>query len=258
MSNTSFAVGREAASEFNESHGGVQPWQVEAEPGVSPWADASNTTLLPSVHAMPEGSPGAADGLVQTYNYRLCLTNNASNRLPFAPPANYTPEAMEVYRRWFIANKAAVANVTLLSLFLVRDLGESKIDVNQGSLPGASDFPFLQAAYPLADWSTRASIAAAYQWWTRAVWEFLRTDASVTPALRAQAADWGLPADEFLQTEHFPPQLYIRESIRMRGAVVLSQQDVFGSTVGLSNTSVGLSQCSSTSTQKIASQCRPL
>lgn len=191
---------------------------------------------------MPAGAPGSADGLVQTYNFRLCLTNNASNRLPFAPPANYTPGAMEVYRRWFIVNAAAVSNVSLLSLFLVRDLGESKIDVNQGSLPGASDFPFLQAAYPLADWPTRAAIAASYEWWTRAVWEFLRTDAAVPPALRAQAAEWGLPADEFLETDHFPPQLYVRESVRMRGAVVLSQNDVYGSTVRASNASVGLSQ----------------
>jgi hypothetical protein len=45
------------------------------------------------------------------YNYRLCLTNNASNRLPFSPPAGYTPAATEVLRRFFVANAPALAQL---------------------------------------------------------------------------------------------------------------------------------------------------
>ena len=60
------------------------------------------------------------------------------------------------------ANAPRLANATLLSLFFVRQLGEGKIDVNDAErLPNSADLPFLQAAYPLANWSARAAIAAA-------------------------------------------------------------------------------------------------
>jgi hypothetical protein len=248
LSNTSFAVGREAASEYGESLAGVNgglPWGTNTLASVSPWADAGNTTLLPTiVSIVPEGvSPASADGTVQAMNFRLCLTNNASNRLPFLAPPGYTPAATEVLRRYFIANAAALANATLLSLFLVRDLGESKIDVNDKELlPNTADMPFLQARYPLANFSERAAIAARHEWYIRAAWEFLRTDPAVPPPIRGQAAEWGLPADEFLESGGFPPQLYVREALRLRGEVVLSQRDVYGAATATSNASVGLSQ----------------
>ena len=249
LSNTSFVVGREAAAEFNESLGGVnggQPWGAGAFPGVSPWADAANTTLLPTVFSLvPAGTPPTSgDGAVQAMNYRLCLTNNASNRLPFSAPSGYNPAATEVLRRYFKANAARLSNATLLSLFLVRELGESKIDVNDKELlPNTADLPFLQVAYPLANWSTRAAIAAQHEWYIRAAWEFLRNDAAVPPAIRAEAAQWGLAADEFVSTGGFPPQLYVREALRLRGVVVMAQRDVFGAaTSAKSSESVGLSK----------------
>lgn len=258
LANVSFAVGRESSIEYNESLAGVnggKPWNSSEVKGVSPFTDSSNTTLIETVVPQPDCSPSDGDSRVQAYNYRLILTNNASNRVPFLPPANFTPSSMEFLRRWFIANPS-VAGANLTSLFLVRELGESKIDVNQGSLPGSSDMPFLQAAYPLANWSERRIIAEQHEWWTRAVWEFLRTDESVPPALRAQAASWGLTADEFIETGGFSPQLYVRESIRLRGETVLTQRDVFGESKSTSNTSVGLSQwlIDVHDTQRIATQ----
>ena len=107
---------------------------------------------------LPAVAPASGDGLVQSYNYRLCLSN-ASDRLPFAPPANYTPAAMEVLRRWWAAQPPALAaSHTLDSLFLLRYIppGADKIDVNQGAMPMGADAPFLQAGYPLGDGAARA------------------------------------------------------------------------------------------------------
>ena len=37
---------------------------------------------------------------------------------------------------------------------------------------------------------------------------------------------WGLPADEFADTNHLPHQLYVREARRLRGEVVLTEHDL--------------------------------
>jgi hypothetical protein len=140
FSNTSFAVGREAASEFGESMAGVnggKPWAEQAWHGVSPWADDTNTTLLPTVSRLPDTAatntaPGCADDLVMACNYRLCLTNNASNRLPFDAPLGYNSSSMEWLRRWWTVDASAGArNGTLKALFLWEPLANSKADVNQ-------------------------------------------------------------------------------------------------------------------------------
>ena len=248
LSGTPFVVGREASDEYNESLAGVaggRPWAAgnTSFTGVSPWADDANSTLLPTVRALPSVAPGAADGLVMSYNYRLCLTNVSANSRPFLAPAGYAAQDMEVARRWLRAQPPGAVS-SLRSLFLWKDLPNGKADVNQGPLPMGSDVPFVQAGWPQGSSADRAAIEAEIEWWTRAVWEFLREDESVPAAIRAEARTWALPLDEWPETGGFPPQVYVREAARMRGAVVLTQVDVIGaarrrdpaaSSVGLSS-----------------------
>lgn len=64
-----FRVGRESREEFNEPGAGrtYEYWKS-----------------LPA-----DGSTGQADNAVQAYNYRLCLTNDPKNMVPFTRPDNY-------------------------------------------------------------------------------------------------------------------------------------------------------------------------
>ena len=281
LSGTRYAVGRESRSEYNESMAGRDDRNVSITadaatpsffaPSVSPWVDATNTTLLPTVVEVLDAEGGSADDWPMSYCFRLCLTNNASNRVVVAPPAGYDRAEVELLRReldW----ATHVANMTLGmdDLFLIRHLPNAKIDLNSGQFsepsslypdshrhggyfPFSTDAPGLQRGWPLGNRTTRAQarcccspfhlasvrcqhnlvvhlaraqIFAAHERQHRALLHFLGTDAELAtwqPALVQEVASWGLAADEFLDSDHWPVQLYVRESIRLRGPRVLTQ-----------------------------------
>src|SRR5260370_25944178 len=78
-----YTVGRESQSEYGESLAGVR----ERTPlhqflvRVSPY-DA-NGKLLPEVDPGPRGTPGSADKKVQAYNFRMILSEDPGNLVPF-------------------------------------------------------------------------------------------------------------------------------------------------------------------------------
>ena len=55
---------------------------------------------------------------------------------------------------------------------------------------------------------------------------FLQNDSDVPAEHRQLARKYNLPKDEFLDTNHFPWQLYVREARRLVGVATLSEHDV--------------------------------
>ena len=55
---------------------------------------------------------------------------------------------------------------------------------------------------------------------------FLANDPRVPRHIREEMRRWGLCADEFEDTGHWPHQLYVREARRMRGEYILTQHDL--------------------------------
>ena len=60
----------------------------------------SSGPLLPGVNGVGLAPAGSADQKIMSYNFRVCLTNNASNRLPLPKPAGYTPAQFELLARY--------------------------------------------------------------------------------------------------------------------------------------------------------------
>lgn len=116
-----YTVGREANTTYNESMAGRRlgdprnqnNFNVAIDPYVAPaksHADAApdqaaSPVLLPGLLSAEDAAqivkPGQADSKVQSYNFRLCVTKNASNKIAFVKPDEYHPEDWELARRLY-------------------------------------------------------------------------------------------------------------------------------------------------------------
>ena len=104
LAGVSFTTGRESRSTYGEPLGGITVGarSNQFSVAISPF-NATTGALLPLVQELPEGNPGEADNRIQAYNFRLCVTKNATRRASFPKPPNYDPEKYEIFRRYLIA-----------------------------------------------------------------------------------------------------------------------------------------------------------
>jgi hypothetical protein len=212
----SWTIGREGRSEFGESLAGKR--YPKPLMRISGRDDAGK--LLPLITTDDAGPEDAGDKNVMVYSFRLCLTKDPANRVPFPAPTNYDPARFEVIRRYFAKSKP----VAMWDLY---PLPGGKFDANNGigrqfsmGLVGACN------GWSEADEAGRAKIWEAHKQYTLEMYHFFCTDPAVPEALRKEHADLGLCRDEFTDYGHWSPQLYVREGRRMKGMVVVSQKDI--------------------------------
>ncbi|KAI1871339.1 uncharacterized protein JN550_004784 [Neoarthrinium moseri] len=103
----SWVRGREPSSKYNESLAGVRDEtlirqiEVDIDPYVTPGDPSSG--LLYGISDEPFGTPGSGDLHLQSYSYRLPITDNPENRVPFTKPQGYNPAHYELHRRFLAA-----------------------------------------------------------------------------------------------------------------------------------------------------------
>ena len=179
--------------------------------------------LLPMVRPYADLAPtGGGDGLVQSYCYRICLSDDPGNRLPFARPPGYDPERYVLLDRYLDVVRDDVTMPDLLGLGRTRN---GKTDVNSHG-PVSTNLLGASQPYPTATRLERERIAAEHRTWAQGLLYLLATDAAVPARIRDELAEFGLPRDEFADTDHWPHQLYVREAARMVGEHVLTQHDL--------------------------------
>jgi hypothetical protein len=176
---------------------------------------------------MLPGSTGEGDARVQCYNYRLTMTRRPDNRVPVSRPANYDrAEFAPVIEHFKSGRVKQVFTVTPEGILRTRWMPNEKADIND--IKGAPLRMSLMGEnydYPDGDYAARERIVARHRDYTLGLIWFLQNDPEVPAAIRAEASEWGLAKDEFEETGHFTPQLYIREARRIVGEYVFTERD---------------------------------
>lgn len=232
-SGCSFTYGRESLSQYNESFGGVTKSSTNPFPySISPFKDDNATSLLSyisdsTIHV------GQSDEHLMAFSYRVCLSSN--NFVPFMPPTNYDPKDFELARR--LVRSEIEAGEALSTPwgdltyhgFEFLSNRSMKFDACCGNSPFGIDAAGLDfsrgVSYAIASRAERSRIAKEIEYYVKGLMWFWSQDESIPSSIRDDINSKGLCADEWPENGHFPPQLYVREAMRLVGDRVYTQND---------------------------------
>lgn len=220
----STVIGREANSLYNETKNGIRAetthcqFEVEFDPWVVPGDPSSGT--IHGVLDEPLGTPGEGDHRLQAYCFRVCMTDNPENRIPFPKPASYDPANYELYKRYLQAGGRIHRPRAVLP--------NQKADVNGGAA-ASHNLNARNYGYPAGSRAEREAILTYHREYTQGLFHFLANDPEIgriAPELQAHWSEWGLAKDEFTDNGGWPRMFYVRDARRMVSDYIVTEHHV--------------------------------
>lgn len=234
----SYTVGREANSIYGETVNGIQRARTHYHqfwPGIDPYVVAGKPSsgLLPGVEKDVPDPDGAGDKRVQAYCFRMCLTDDPANRIPFTKPEGYNPRNYELLFRQLAAGELVPADKKeswqLTAPWINSKMPNRKTDTNNRQA-FASDYIGANWAWPEASYAERERIFKAHLNYQRGLMWTLANHPRVPKWIRSEVSRWGTCRDEFLDGPGggWQSQLYVREARRMVGEYVMTEHNCRG------------------------------
>lgn len=234
-----YTYGREGSDVYGESLAGVvAPTTAGASNHNFKWnlkaRDDQGNLKYEGINQEPLAPAGTGDKKIQAYNFRMVLTNDPENRIPFPCPDGYDASKYNLLRDYlnlWAEKKGTAPGVKDLFGFR-NDLITSesnkavgKFDFNnKGAV--STDFIGGNYNYPDGTYAQREQIWQDHYNYTAGLLYFLANDTQIPQATREAVAAYGLPADEYTETGNWTFQLYVREGRRMIGEYVMTQKDI--------------------------------
>lgn len=239
-----YTYGREATSTYGEAGAGYAPagtiFNLGPAQGSNGFQFYTGSGSVPAIGypfiADPHETVGAADQLVQSYNFRVPFTRNAANRIPFIKPSGYNNKLYLSYLQ-FLKNSGYTR--------FCRDIGADSWGWQGDGAGGkvnwnGADLINHNVGYADGNWNFRGSNCGEHVAFQQGLMWCVQNDPIVLDyglgALQADAQGIGLCADEFegSQWGHgWPYWLYARETRRLKRAMyVMTLADITAANAG--------------------------
>jgi hypothetical protein len=236
FSGASYTWGRESRDQYNESYAGVQSYTTFANfiHNYPVNANLDNGTLAPYISPDKLGPVGSADLNMMGYSYRLCITPTQSKQAPFVKPANYDSNNFVILQRYInslIASGQYPSGPPFEMLVDVFDYrgypyGDKFDMCDSFGSAFTSDAVNLNWNYVNGTAKDRHHIEQIVSDYVLGILWYILTSPLVPESTRSSLQRYGLCNDQWPENRHIPPQLYVREGLRLVNENVFTQNHI--------------------------------